>query len=98
MNDKAELNEGQGLDAVVRVPSSLQVETSCPTWKSVSTIRKKKLSLHVYKKKRNKLMLVIYSSVYISLKKKTSSNTCFNHPHMTMSDTKLYAFIYCAVE
>lgn len=96
MNDKAELNEGQGLDAVVRVPSSLQVETSCPTWKSVSTIRKNKLSLHVYKKKKQTHVSYLFICIYII--KKNSSNTCFNHPHMTMSDTKLYAFIYCAVE
>lgn len=41
-------------------------------------------------------MLVIYPSVYI---KKPSSDICFSHPHMTMSDNKLYAFIvlFCIV-
>lgn len=37
-------------------------------------------------------MLIVYPTVNVI----NSSDTCFNHPHM--SDKKLYAFIYFTVE
>lgn len=50
MNGKAEVNCWmKDKDAVVRVGSSCQVKISCPMWKSVSTIRRKKLPCMFYK-------------------------------------------------
>lgn len=62
-------------------------------WRSLKHNEGEEAILHVLKRIRH---IVIYSSVYIY--HETSSNTCFSHPHMTMSDKKLYAFIYCTVE
>lgn len=59
---------------------------------SVST-KEEVATLHVFQNQIH--MLIICPSVYVI---KPSSDTCFSHPLMTMSDKKLYAFIYCTVE